>query len=113
LISSFKPIADNNCGVTVIKTIQKVEKHINPNVRIEGVLMTMCDTRTNLYKEMSNIMEKTYSQTVKIFDTLIPHATIVGEANLHRKSVLIFDKNSKPSKAYMAFAKELMFNATS
>jgi chromosome partitioning protein len=46
----------------LIRTIEKVQKHINPDVKIEGVLMTMCDTRTNLYRDMNAIMEKTYSQ---------------------------------------------------
>ena len=95
----------------LIKTINKVQKHINPNVSIEGVLMSMCDTRTNLYRDMSDIMEKTYSQTLRIFDTIIPYSTKVGEANLRRQSVLLYDENSKPSLAYKAFAKELVINA--
>jgi len=94
----------------LIKTIQKVQKHINPNVAIEGVLMTMCDTRTNLYKEVSEIVDKTYSQTIRIFDTIIPHSTKVGEANLRRQSVVLYDGNSKPSMAYKDFAKELISN---
>ena len=75
----------------LIKTIQKIQKHINPAVTIEGVLMTMCDTRTVLYRDMSDIMEKTYSQSIRIFETIIPHSTKVGEANLNRKSVLLYD----------------------
>jgi len=95
----------------LIKTIQKIQKHVNPDVTIEGVLMSMCDTRTNLYKDISGIMKQTYSQTVKIFDTIIPHSTKVGEANLRQQSVLLYDENSKPSLAYKEFAKELMTNA--
>jgi len=71
----------------------------------------MCDTRTNLYKEISEILEKTYSPAIRIFDTVIPHSTKVGEANLRRQSVLLYDENSKPSLAYKKFAKELMENA--
>lgn len=92
----------------LVKTIQKVQKHINPSVAIEGVLMTMCDTRTNLYKEISEIVEKTYSQTIRIFNTIIPHSTKVGEANLRRQSVVLYDEKSKPAQAYREFAKELM-----
>ena len=95
----------------LIKTIQKVQKHINPALVIDGVLMAMCDTRTNLYREISAIMDKTYSQSIRIFDTVIPHSTKVGEANLRRQSVLLYDENSKPSKAYQEFAKELMLSA--
>jgi chromosome partitioning protein len=53
----------------LVKTIQKIQKHVNNAVTIEGVLMSMCDTRTNLYKDISSIMKKTYSQTVRIFNT--------------------------------------------
>jgi chromosome partitioning protein len=92
----------------IIKTIQKIQKHVNPNVVIEGVLMSMCDTRTNLYKDISRIMENTYSQTIRIFNTIIPHSTKVGEANLHQQSVLVYDENSKPSLAYKELAKEIL-----
>jgi chromosome partitioning protein len=95
----------------LIRTIQQVQKHINPNVSIVGVLMTMCDTRTNLFKEMNEIMGKTYSKTIRIFDTIIPHSTKVGEANLRCQSVLLYDENSKPAQAYKEFAKELIENA--
>jgi len=95
----------------LIKTIQKIQKHVNSAVEIEGVLMSMCDTRTNLYKDISGIMETTYSQTVRIFDTIIPHSTKVGEANLRQQSVLLYDEKSKPSLAFMEFAKELMLSA--
>jgi len=95
----------------LIKTINKVQKHINPSVAIEGVLMSMCDTRTNLYKDMCDIMDQTYSQTLRIFDTIIPHSTKVGEANFRRQSVLMYDESSKPSIAYKDFAKELIASA--
>ncbi|MDR2729215.1 MAG: ParA family protein [Chitinispirillales bacterium] len=92
----------------LVKTIQKVQKHINPNVKIEGILMAMCDTRTNLYKEISEIMEQAYSRSIRIFETVIPQSTKVGEANLNRQSVLLYDENSKPAVAYKKFAEELL-----
>jgi chromosome partitioning protein len=92
----------------LINTIETAKEYFNPAVSIEGILMTMCDTRTNLYKDITEIMDKTYSQSVRIFDTIIPHSTKVGEANLRCQSVINYDGNSKPSKAYMEFAKELM-----
>jgi cellulose biosynthesis protein BcsQ len=56
-------------------------------------------------------MEKTYSQTVRIFNTIIPNSTKVGEANLNRQSVLLFDEKCKPSLAFKEFAKELIESA--
>jgi len=55
-------------------------------------------------------MDKTYSQSIKIFDTIIPHSTRVGEANMHRQSVVLYDESSKPSQAYQDFAKELIIS---
>jgi chromosome partitioning protein len=95
----------------LIKTISKVQKHINPAVTIEGVLMTMCDTRTNLYKEVNEIINNAYSQSIRIFDTIIPHSTKVGDAMLRRQSVLLYDEHSKPAQAYRAFAEELISHA--
>ena len=95
----------------LINTIQKIQKHVNPAVEIEGVLMSMCDTRTNLFKEITQIMEDMYSRTVRIFDTIIPQSTKVGEANLRQQSVLLYDENCKPSQAFKNFAKELISNA--
>ena len=92
------------------KTIQKVQKHFNPEVQIEGVLMSMCDVHTNLFKEISEIVDETYGQTVRIFNTIIPRSTKVGTANLRRQSVLLYDEKSKPSLAYKNFAKELLNN---
>lgn len=92
----------------LIKTIDKVKKHINPTVQIAGVLMTMCDTRTNLYKDVSEIIEETYREKIHIFETVIPPSTKVGEANMHRQSVLLYDKHCKPASAYEAFTKEMI-----
>ncbi|MCL2253080.1 MAG: ParA family protein [Lachnospiraceae bacterium] len=92
----------------LLKTIKKIQKYANPDVKIEGVLMSMCDTRTNLYKDINEIMESMYSQTVRIFNTVIPQSTLVGEAILNQQSVLIYDKKSKPSLAYKEFAKEVL-----
>jgi len=93
----------------LINTVETVKEHFNPNVVIEGILMTMCDTRTNLYKKITKIMEQmTVSLSFRIFNTIIPHSTNVGEANLRCQSVLTFDGQCKPSQAYMEFAKELM-----
>lgn len=92
----------------LIRTIEKVKKHVNPAVRILGVLMTMCDTRTNLYKDVSDILQASYQDQIRIFNTVIPPSTKVGEANLHCQSVLLYDPHCKPAIAYQAFAKEMM-----
>ena len=84
----------------LVTTIAKIQKHINPNVQIEGIFMTQCDTRTNLYREMSDVIEKTYGGTTRIFNAIIPHSTKVGEANLRCQSVLQYDEQSKPAQAY-------------
>jgi chromosome partitioning protein len=92
----------------LVQTIRKVQRHINPQVEILGILMSMCDTRTNLYRQITEIVEQSYSRSLRIFDTVIPHSTKVGEANLHRRSVLLHAEYSKPAEAYRQLAREVI-----
>jgi len=92
----------------IMKTISKNQKRIKPELLIEGVLMTMCDNRTNLCKEINDVLQSTYGQKQRIFDTQIPCSVKVGEANYNHKSVIEYDPKNKASIAYMALAKEIL-----
>ena len=89
------------------KTILKIKRRINPRIGFEGILLTMCDTRTNLYKEISAQVGEAYRSGMRIFDSQIPSSVKVGEANRYGMSVMEYDKKSKAGLAYMDFAKEL------
>ncbi len=95
-------------GLTdLLKTIFKVKKKINPRIEIAGILLTICDERTKLFKEAKSLLEEHYGDKVRIFKTHIPNTVKVGEANYMSKSVLDYDVNGKAALAYQNFAAEV------
>lgn len=99
-------------GLTdLLQTIFKVKKKINPRITIAGILMTMCDERTKLFREAKNLLSDHYGERIRIFDTHIPSTVKVGEANYASRSILDFDPTSKAAIAYKAFAEEVSGNA--
>ncbi|MEN3005950.1 ParA family protein [Dehalobacterium formicoaceticum] len=96
-------------GLTdLLKTILKVRKKINPRIEVEGILLTMCDERTNLFREAKSLIDEYYKGKITIFDAHIPTTVKVGEANYYSRSVMEFDPKNKAAIAYTAFAKEVM-----
>ncbi|MCL2076830.1 MAG: ParA family protein [Oscillospiraceae bacterium] len=91
----------------LIKTINKTRKRVNARLEILGILLTMCDPRTNLYKDIREALEVFYSEHLSIFKTYIPYSTKVGEANLNKQSIIEFSPDNKAGQAYMALALEL------
>jgi len=95
-------------GLTdLLKTISKIKKKINPRIEIAGILLTICDERTKLFKEVKNLLDEHYGKKVKIFNAHIPSTVKVGEANYSSRSILDYDTNSKAALAYRAFALEV------
>lgn len=96
-------------GLTdLLRTIFKVRKKINSRIEIEGILLTMCDERTNLFKEVKGLIDEYYNGKVNIFGVRIPATVKVGEANYYSRSVMEFDPSNKAATAYTDFAKEIM-----
>lgn len=94
----------------LLKIILKVKKRINPRINIEGILMTMCNTRTNLYKEAYRLVKVYYHEAFRFFNVQIPLSVKVGEANFYSQSIIEFEPKSKVAAAYQELAKELMSN---
>ena len=98
-------------GLTdLLQTIFKVKRKLNPKITIAGILLTICDERTNLYKDAKALIDSSYSGKIKIFDTNIPSTVKVGEANYSSLSVMEHEPNGKASIAYKNFAKEVLTN---
>ena len=70
--------------------------------------MTMCDSRTSLSRDIYEIVQSTYGSMVNIFNTQIPNSTKVGEANLHRTSIIDYEPQNKASLAYIDLAEEVI-----
>ena len=92
----------------LLTTVNKVRKQINPDLQIEGVLLTLVDKRTNLSKETRLQLQEHYGNYVKIFNTQIPVAVKVAESTSQGKSIFNYDKNSKVASAYSEFSKEVL-----
>ena len=80
-------------GLTdLIQTILKVKRKINPRIQVDGILLTICDERTNLFKDAKKLLDDFCENKIKIFDTHIPSTVKVGEANYSSKSIIDYDK---------------------
>ena len=98
-------------GMTeLLKTVSKVRNQINPKLKVDGVLITLVDKRTNLSKEMRIQLQENYGSAVKFYDTQIPFAIKTAEATSTGNSIFEYDKNSKVAEAYSSFAKEVLEN---
>lgn len=95
-------------GMThLLKTIDMTKKRLNANLEIEGVLLTLSDSRTNLSKDINNFMRENYGKHIKIFNVQIPIAIKTAESTLQGESIFSYDKNNKVATAYLEFAKEV------
>lgn len=97
----------------LIKTIGRVRKHLNPNLEIEGILLTMTDNRTNLSKETSKLLRENYGRQIKIFQSEIPHSVRASETSITGQSIYTYDKNGKAALAYRKLTEEVLENEKS
>lgn len=99
-------------GMTqLMKSIDKVQTHTNEDLKIEGIVMTMVDSRTRLSREVIDTIRSNFGMRVKIFDTQIPVGVRAAEASNAGRSVFKYDPDSKPAKAYMELTKEVLKDA--
>lgn len=98
-------------GMTeLLKTVNKVKSQINPQLKVDGVLLTLVDKRTNLSKEMKTQLQENYGNVIKFYDTQIPLAIKTAESTSSGRSIFTYDKSSKVAEAYSSFAKEVLEN---
>lgn len=90
----------------LLDTIEKIRKILNPNLRVEGLLRTMFDTRNNLSNQVSAQLVKHFGD--KVYGTVIPRNVRLAEAPSHGLPALLYDKNSSGALAYLALAGELL-----
>lgn len=90
----------------LLNTIRLVQKHFNPNLQIEGVLLTMLDARTNLGAEVVGEVRKYFQE--KVYDTVIPRNVRLSEAPSHGMAIIDYDAKSKGAESYQALAKEVL-----
>ena len=84
----------------------RLRRTINPNLEIEGILLTMYDERTTLSRQVAADLRSFFGS--KVFETVIPRNVRLAEAPSHGKPVLFYDIHSKGAESYMQLAKEVV-----
>ena len=92
----------------LLQTINRIKKNINPDLKIEGALLTMVDTRTNFAKDISFVLRRDYGDKLRVFKTEIPLAIKAAETSAEGKSIYEYDRNGKAATAYEALTKEVL-----
>ena len=96
-------------GMTqLLQTISRVKKYINPHLKIDGMLLTLVDNRTNLAKSTVEALEKNFGGTIKLYRTFIPIAVKAAEVSSKGISIYAYEPNSTVAKAYAEFTKEVL-----
>lgn len=96
-------------GVSMLmKTIQLVQRNLNPALKLEGIVMTMFDSRTNLSQDVVSEVQKYFKS--KVYKTVIPRNVRLSEAPSHGEPVIYYDNKSKGAQVYMELAREVIEN---
>ena len=97
-------------GLThLLKTIKRVKKSINPRLKVEGIILTMYDSRTLLAEQVENQVRKYFSEF--LMKTIIPRNIRLSEAPSHGKPIVLYASRSKGSDSYVALAQEIIQRA--
>ena len=91
-----------------LKTIKKIKNRLNPKIEVEGILLTMCESRTNLCRVISEQVAEAFEGQIRIFSSKIPNTVKVGESVYYSEPLLEYAPNSKACKAYLDLGRELM-----
>ena len=91
----------------LIKTIGRIQKRINKGLVIEGILLTMVDSRTNYAKDVAKLVYDTYSGIVPVFETTIPMSVRAAEISAEGSSIYEYDPKGKAAVAYKALTEEV------
>ncbi|WAA09540.1 ParA family protein [Fervidibacillus albus] len=92
----------------LLNTVRLVQKHLNHELMIEGVLMTMFDARTNLGIQVIEEVKKYFQD--KVFQTIIPRSVRLSEAHSHGQPIITYDPKSRGAEVYIDLAKEVVIN---
>lgn len=92
----------------LLKTIAQVRRSINPNLIIDGILLTMVDQRANFTKDIIALIENSYGERIRIFSEYIPRSIRATEASATGKSIFIHDEKGKVAAAYAALTREVL-----
>lgn len=91
-----------------LKTVTKIKNRINPKVNVAGILLTMCESRTNLCKTVTEQVVETFEGQVRVFKTRIPFTVKVGESIYYSMPLMEYSPKCNAAVAYEKFGRELI-----
>jgi len=92
----------------LLGSISNVKMEINTELKIEGILITMFDKRTNFAKDVADFISKNYGNYIKIFKSFIPVSIKAGETSATGKSIFTYDRSCKVAESYENLAEEVL-----
>lgn len=92
----------------LLKTIGRVQRRLNKKLCIEGILLTMVDSRTNYAKDISQLVVDSYSDQIRVFETLIPLSVRAAEISAEGSSIYQYDPKGKAATAYRTLTEEVI-----
>lgn len=93
----------------IMSSIETVRtKKLNPNLQIDGILLTMADTRTTLTRDVLEAIKQQYGNEIRIFEQIIRRSVRFAESAVAGQSILSYDPNTQGAQAYQDIAKELV-----
>ena len=95
----------------LLQTVGKVRRQINPKLKIEGILLTMTDSRTNYGKQIDTLIRQAYGSKIKVSDQTIPRSVRAAETSAAGKSIFQHDPKGKVAEAYQSLAREVLVDA--
>lgn len=90
----------------ILDTIQRIKQYLNPDLELEGVLLTMFDERTNLAAQVRDDLKEFFGE--KVFKTMIPRNVRLAEAPSYGKPIILYDVRSRGAESYIQLAREIL-----
>ena len=91
----------------LLRSISKIKRQINPRLKIDGILLTMVDNRTNNAKAIISSLRSTVGENIRVFHSEIPFSVRAAECSLHGESIFSHDRSGRVAAAYTALTKEV------
>ena len=95
----------------LLQTIQKVRRQINPKLKIEGILMTITDSRTNYGREIDALIRQVYGSKIRVYEQPVPHSVRAAEISAEGRSIFAHDPKGKVAAAYQSLTREVLADA--
>lgn len=94
----------------LVKHITRIKKHVNNDLEIEGILLTMVNVRSNFSKDIIEMVRNSYGKNVRIFKEIIPRSVRAEESTAEGISIFEYDPKGKVALAYQSLTNEVMAN---